>query len=101
MEYNQETINLLKEAIDEYSDAYAYSGRGMYGATCLGFNIADNSKILSVIIEIVARFVEISKTNDIVENVYHLVNIFEDYGQDDMGKGTVIYFPTIEWIWDK
>lgn len=67
---------------------YAYSGRGMYGNKCLGFNVDDLNTFLSEL------FYSIDA--DHVQYPDELAEAFQGMKTDSMGMGMVIYFPHIE-----
>ena len=69
----------------------SYSGRGMYGRECLAFTIGSGAdqpaNPLGVVAEIVAACPE--QWED------ELIELFQDAKTDQMGLGTVIYFPGV------
>ena len=66
-----------------------YSGRGMYGRSCLGVNIDRGTTLFEVAVDLCeaggSHGVAICRA---------LVPLAEE---DDNGFGTVLYFPGIEW----
>jgi len=100
MKTNQELENRLKESIDHVFYSRSYSGRGMYGKRCLGFEI-DSNNVAGAVALVISRFVRLRKTNNVMKDISELANIFDHSEQDSMGMGTILYFPQIEWIWDE
>lgn len=62
-----------------------YSGRGMYGAECVGFVLQNR---LSYIFSLANAIADVVIVN---ENTTE----FENIEQDDMGLDTIIYFPGV------
>ena len=82
----QNEINYLREALDWKEDGCSvrtdYSGRGMYGETCLG--ITGQYLTTIDVLEVLERaFDDEGKARDFM----HRVNT------DSMGRGTIFYFP--------
>jgi hypothetical protein len=69
----------------------SYSGRGMYGDTCLAVTIRGN---LFELFAQVLRVLDGDRTN-LTEEV---ADAFSMARQDDMGRGTVVYFPGVKYV---
>lgn len=70
----------------------SYSGRGMYGKECIGFTVDQDTNLLGLVAEIVAS------VSDLDESVQDgLVTAFNRVRTDNMGLGTIVYFPSIPW----
>ena len=65
-----------------------YSGRGMFGRKCVGIVIDSGTNILEMIMELTEMLID----NDI-EYVSEKIGAIR---QDNMGMGTIIYFPRLE-----
>ncbi len=94
-----DTTEQLGELLIENLDAAPrpYSGRGMHGKICLGFEY-DGIKdylfdCLHLIEYIVINFAE---TN--YETVVTVRELLNSFTQDSLGKGLIIYFPSIPWF---
>lgn len=69
-----------------------YSGRGMYGASCVGF-VVEESELLPTVAELVAY----SVTDDNDDEQAQLVKLFHRVRTDSMGRDSVIvYFPSVQ-----
>lgn len=67
----------------------SYSGRGMYGAHCLGVAVDDLGTFFSVIVESIRS--NGPGTHDIVSKA------FQGMKTDQLGLGLIVYFPSIPW----
>lgn len=81
---NERFIELLEEA--GYSHR-AYSGRGMFGEYCIGAR-GDAADMLSDILV----YCEITN-----EERVEVAGIFQNKRTDDLGLGTIVYFPSMKW----
>jgi hypothetical protein len=83
-------VNDLIEIINDAGyDVREYSGRGMYGKQCLAYFVGNGNLLASVALII-------GYVND-DEFRHSLVHLFEnDVRTDDMGLGTIVYFPNME-----
>ncbi len=96
MEKSNETI--FKDAIEEsgYS-TLSYSGRGMYGKSCLGFETSRSQSPIQATAEIIFSLSETCQYSGDEIELSEFVDFFSDVRQDSMGLGTIIYFPEISW----
>lgn len=69
----------------------SYSGRGMYGKECLGVSGDSALEIVLETIETVAS--QAGDTETIAEFVADLL----DVRTDSMGRGEIVYWPSIKW----
>lgn len=94
-EKSNETI--FKEAIEDagYS-VRSYSGRGMYGKSCLGFETSRGQSAVRATAEIMGTLSDICQYEDDLE-ISDFVEMFGDVEEDSMGLGMIIYFPDISW----
>lgn len=87
---------------DSEVSAQRYSGRGMYGRSCLGFvtksQFSGPLDVAAIFTEYVRGYLRDSKNSveacDMLDN---LTDLFANARQDSMGLGMVIYFPEIPW----
>lgn len=89
-------IVTLLSAIKESSDLSPrqYSGRGMNGASCLGFTYQGSiGSFVSQLIDL-----GLLRIDDQEEYFQELSRVLPDMKYDNMGFDIVIYFPNIEWI---
>lgn len=92
---SNETI--FKEAIeDEGYSVRSYSGRGMYGKNCLGFNISRGQSPIQATAEIIGNLADVCQYDDDLE-LSDFIEFFGDVKEDSMGLGMIVYFPDIEW----
>lgn len=85
----QKIIEVMEEFCEEndYRFRDDYSGRGMFGRTCVGFVVDSGCDVLSTMIELTEMLID----NDI-EYVSDKLGTIR---QDSMGTGTIIYFPKL------
>jgi hypothetical protein len=84
--------NRVREAFkSSVYEVRSYSGRGMYGKSCLGV-VCDSpvDAILDAIIEFVAGNTDQDTTIEFIDEL-------RNYRIDDLGLSTILYFPYIEW----
>lgn len=85
----------IAKLIQEFCQAYeygfrsSYSGRGMYGATCVAMETDADTTLFKVGLELGAYAAEQG-----VE-AYDIVVWLEKHRTDSMGLGSIIYFPDI------
>lgn len=87
-------VDLLKDAGYRVR---SYSGRFMYGRSCLGF-IVDEGSALTAIGEVLENVAlgEVD-TDKILDRVESLGTLIRDTREDNMGLGTIVYFPSVAW----
>ncbi len=86
-----EEVKELKDIIESACfEPREHSGRFMYGVTCLGFTIDGETQVLGVF----AEMLENALDNDESELIRRAMR---DARTDDMGTGTIIYFPSFEY----
>lgn len=94
---DNETI--FKNAIENAGYATrSYSGRGMYGKSCLGFETSRGQSAIRATAEIMADLAETCQydSDDKIE-ISDFLEFFSDVKEDSMGLGMIIYFPDIVW----
>ena len=95
MEKSNETI--FKEAIEDAGyQTRSYSGRGMYGSFCLGFETSRYQSPIQATAEIIGNLAETCQFDDDLE-LSDFLEFFGDVKEDSMGLGMIIYFPYISW----
>lgn len=67
-----------------------YSGRGMFGKSCVGF-------VLSPYVSQFMVGMELGRYLALTEEGAELATLIEGNSIDDTGKGKIIYFPNITW----
>jgi len=82
----QEALEYLSNQMD--FNVRSYSGRGMYGNTCIAID-GDNFNILRLGVALNDYFSDYEE--DVPESVYR-------YRTDNMGLGIVIYWPNMEYV---
>lgn len=101
-----EFVSFVREAVRQMNEdegdnsikVRSYSGRGMYGASCLGITTGRFTNPHDVIMKIVVQFVEENhEDEDFLSKFRELTDCLQNPRQDSMGLGTVTYFPDIDW----
>jgi len=78
-------VDLIEQAVVDLNGMWRddYSGRAMYGATCVGFDVADQREAAKVLVEVADQDVELAR------------ELAERWTTDAMGKGIMVYFPGV------
>ncbi len=93
---DKESFDKIVDAIEEAGfEARSYSGRGMYGKSCLG--VSCDSPI-SCVMQVISTFCE---NADDVDSVKELVEALSDPSTDAMGRGGIVYWTDIPWLEDE
>lgn len=83
---------LLREFCEENSEKYeiyeSYSGRNMFGRTCLGIIVKKGFSHLELIIELTSYLNDSGLENDELE-------FSEGISIDELGLDTIVYFPRL------
>jgi len=84
--------DIFVELLEEMElEPYSYSGRGMFGKSCVGVTVTNTTKfIFELGLKIGSKHEE--------ENYEELKEGFENIRTDNMGLDYVVYFPDIDWI---
>lgn len=102
---DQKLANEFKEILEDNGyDVYSYSGRAMYGEKCLAFDF--DGSIIAQVAQLSTEILNYCYDN-YDQSVDEFSNKAEDFFDllstgktDNMGLGTVIYFPEIKWSKD-
>ena len=70
-------------------EARSYSGRGMYGKTCLGVTLGPGQSVLEFAFDV------LQETRP--EEVSEVIDILRRPRQDSMGLGMILYWPDVPW----
>ncbi len=80
--------HILQEMLESAGyDCRSYSGRGMFGQTCLGVS-CEIGELFQAILG------EVNETN--LDSLWSLQKTFREMKTDSMGRGTIVYFPDVE-----
>jgi len=93
MKLPDETIKLFEEFCDcyEYRFYQDYSGRGAFGAKCIGIICESPGRVCFELAEFFFEYLEGEELSNALEAV-------QGVRQDSMGLDVIIYFPSIQWI---
>jgi hypothetical protein len=87
------TKTLLQEALESAGyDCQSYSGRGMYGSTCLGVTLDASGKLGVMISDLLDNL-----TEEQLDDLHQISNGFRRMAWDSMGLGMIVYFPEVEY----
>lgn len=93
---SKEVFNKLKQLIEDAGyEAISYSGRGMFGNKCIGFECPDVITGTAALFD--ACMDQNLSSGDLKGDYYLLSENFKQSKTDNMGLGYIIYFPNIEW----
>lgn len=88
-----EMKSILQElAEDNGLDCRSYSGRGMYGKTCLGID-CELGELLTLALELGALTAEPGPIGGAARTLR-----LDRVSTDSMGRGTIYYWPGIEYV---
>jgi hypothetical protein len=92
---NNETADIVRNfCLDEGYEFYPdYSGRGMYGRRCIGISHKDTAA--EMMTRLAAYLLE-NLNDDVIENAAAILRRLKDARQDNLGLGTITYWPDIE-----
>lgn len=88
----------LFEVMDEVEGATAYmnySGRGMYGRTCIGFDLEQGLTPMAFF-GAVLEGLEDAEADDREMALSALAVMMRDARTDSLGLGTILYFPSFK-----
>jgi hypothetical protein len=94
------TAALVRSALENAGmDVQSYSGRGMFGRTCVGVIVGrdrtDEVKIgLAIALEIANTT---DDPMDIADKIEELVDEMPTASSDSMGHDSIIYWPSLPW----
>jgi hypothetical protein len=94
MANDKTTFQTITETLDDMGIEYrSYSGRGMYGAECLGIDVdhGSNFTVASVAAKLVLELMAAGERTA-AETV-----ALADIRTDSMGLGAIVYFQDIKW----
>lgn len=81
----------LQDTLESTLDGVrSYSGRGMYGRSCLGIETDDIGDVFAAVLE------ELEGEEDTQD----IQLAFKDMRTDAMGRSTIVYFPTVPFVED-
>lgn len=83
----------LKDLIEDAGyEVRSYSGRGMYGKTCLAFSTDDRlGDVVASILDAIAAYTEMDR-----ELALDLASDFRSMKSDSMGLGRIFYFESVD-----
>ena len=91
---NNDTALLVRTACDDLGlEVRSYSGRGMYGRSCVGVNCDGNA--FQTLARILIALAE--QGNDGLDAAEHFTRDGA-VASDSMGLGSIIYFPRLPWV---
>ena len=104
-----DTINQFKEILENGGrEVYSYSGRGMYGKKCLAFDLdgslpQEMAQLSTDIMNYCYDNLSGDSAEELINEMENFFDIISEAKTDDMGLGTVIYFPNVTWgeNWDE
>lgn len=77
-------------------EPYSYSGRGMYGVSCVGFTVDREVGTMAALMDLIDNADCIDEPFEGVVN--DLTRVIRYAQMDSMGLDTVIYFPRVKWV---
>ncbi len=89
-----ESKRLMEILEDAGYELRSYSGRGMFGDTCVGFIIDASDSLLTVGAELADSVYEIDERAS-------LLRVIRGAKTDSMGLSTIVYFPRMKWEGDE
>jgi hypothetical protein len=91
-EHIEITAEKVKDLLEDAGhETRSYSGRAMYGRQCLA--VVTDDEAADVVVDAMER----CAMGGDVESVVELARFLHGSRTDSMGRGTVIYWPNIDW----
>lgn len=81
---------LINAISDAGYEPRSYSGRGMYGRSCVGVDVDRGTSAFSLAAQIIASSDDPAQMADSLSDLR--VN------EDSMGLGGIVYFPNVPWV---
>ncbi len=75
-------------------EARSYSGRGMYGASCIGVD-CDHQSPFQVLAQLVIGLTQLADADDEASDHFTRDGAVQT---DSMGRGSIVYFPRLPWL---
>lgn len=89
-----DTKKLTTVIADAGFEPKSYSGRGMYGKSCVGINVENP---IEAIIDIVETAWDSYNDDDDSEGFRKFLNEIKEARTDSLGTGYIMYWPKAEW----
>lgn len=89
---SKEIKETLERILAEHQNARSYSGQFMFGDVCVGIEANELRFLADIIIAIRDEFDEPGKFAIAINR------LFNGMRADDMGLGTIYYWPSLAWI---
>lgn len=93
--YSMKAADYIRKFVSENEDKYeiyeGYSGRGMFGRTCLGIIVRNGNSPMELMMNLTCYLNE--NTSD--DKDFDL-GAFEGMSTDNLGKDSIVYFPSIQ-----
>ena len=86
----EEAIRKYVDENEQYSIYENYSGRGMFGRTCLGVIVQEHDSFMEFLMNL-TRYMD---ANGVEDTNFSL----EGVAYDNLGLDTIVYFPSIEGV---
>jgi hypothetical protein len=80
------TAQQVIEALEGEFDVRSYSGRGMYGAKCVGVDIDRAGQIMEIAAQLISAGIDVD----------HVIDLGDQMREDNMGRGIIVYWPALE-----
>jgi hypothetical protein len=91
--------DLAEELGNDEVSVRSYSGRGMYGRQCLGVDTdMDIGSLVAYVVRAIGGLN--AGTNEGEYTVEQVAEAFEGMQTDSMGRGTIVYFPSVQFFRD-
>lgn len=91
---------LIEAAESAGYEPRSYSGRGMFGRSCVGIEVSRGQSEFTMAIEIAKELMDLcEKDDEAIEVVDELAQLRPSC--DSMGLGAIVYFPGVPWPEDE
>jgi len=91
--------HIIQEILEDAGyECRSYSGRGMGNQYCLGIVLEQDQSVGHLFRDVLITVVELmdADAHDIV--IYQLPEPFASMKTDSLGRGTIVYFPGVEYV---
>jgi hypothetical protein len=103
MENNQAFQELFMSVLDGIGEVLEYSGRTMFGKTCIGVVLCDNqphtlAAMVAITASVIRELLDGDTGLDTNEATVFAQEQLSNVRQDSMGKDSILYWPNIPYI---
>jgi len=94
---NKRIFEILVQALSNFRQKpREYSGRGMFGAKCIGVECSNPAAMQCTIFQSCLKMIMRGELT--LDDANDFVQALKDVSYDQLGREMILYWPSIEWI---